>query len=348
MLNDGQINKIQNKINYKFKNQKLLQQAFTRKSHSYTCNNEVLEFFGDRILDFAVIKNFYELFCRINNKQEFSTSKSVGELSNNDISLTKNSNLAEQITRLGFTKYLQVYNPKERAVLKNKADLFEAILGAVAVDSNWDIKAIEKVYKSMMINNSVSITEENTVDYIDSFNDLLWRYQICKTENQYIKHNSQVECHSVLLIDGKSCELTGYGTDEHSAKNNLSEQGYNLLKLLYERDFIEEISFTYQLYMLYKYGFVGEPDFRFEYYPENSTYPEDLWRCYGSLPESELEFQAEDSTMIGAKERVCYSILCDFFGYENDLVEDEKAEANPTVIRGQGLLKLAMSIINAA
>ena len=48
---------IENQIDYKFKNRDLLQQAFVRRSYSVEnggANNEVLEFIGDKALDFVV------------------------------------------------------------------------------------------------------------------------------------------------------------------------------------------------------------------------------------------------------------------------------------------------------
>ena len=50
---------IENQIDYKFKNRDLLQQAFVRRSYSAEnggANNEVLEFIGDKALDFVVVQ----------------------------------------------------------------------------------------------------------------------------------------------------------------------------------------------------------------------------------------------------------------------------------------------------
>ena len=50
---------IQDQIGYEFKNLSLLMQAFTRRSYSEENggeNNEVLEFIGDKVLDFFVVK----------------------------------------------------------------------------------------------------------------------------------------------------------------------------------------------------------------------------------------------------------------------------------------------------
>ena len=53
------LDEVQDKIGYQFDNPDLLLQAFTRSSYSTQYggeNNEVLEFIGDRVLDYFVIK----------------------------------------------------------------------------------------------------------------------------------------------------------------------------------------------------------------------------------------------------------------------------------------------------
>ena len=50
---------VQGQIEYDFKNLDLLQQAFTRRSYTAENggeNNEVLEFIGDKALDFVIVK----------------------------------------------------------------------------------------------------------------------------------------------------------------------------------------------------------------------------------------------------------------------------------------------------
>ena len=63
-LNDH-LEEVEQKISYWFKNKDLLFQAFTRSSYSTQYggeNNEVLEFIGDRVLDFYVVKVIAERF----------------------------------------------------------------------------------------------------------------------------------------------------------------------------------------------------------------------------------------------------------------------------------------------
>ena len=47
---------LENKINIKFKNKKLLSQSLIHKSFDLLSNNEKLEFLGDRVLGISFIK----------------------------------------------------------------------------------------------------------------------------------------------------------------------------------------------------------------------------------------------------------------------------------------------------
>lgn len=68
MLNRENIDYVQNAIGYHFKNERLLVQAFIRKSYSQehpeVQNNEVLEFYGDEALDLYITKMMYKKFSK--------------------------------------------------------------------------------------------------------------------------------------------------------------------------------------------------------------------------------------------------------------------------------------------
>lgn len=357
MFNECQLSTIETKINYFFKNKKLLEQAFIRKSYAaaHCCeDNEVLEFFGDRILDYAVIKDMYERFGRINNQNEFYSEKSLGELSKLDADIIKNSNLAEQIDLKGLKKYLQVNYKSERKCMKNKADLFEAILGAVAIDSNWDNSTILNVYRSLIVTygNAKNLFTPVRDNYIDKFETLVWRYQICKTEDNIINDDGILLCKFVMLINGKACEIKGRGKYEQEAIFVAYETASKLIYLVIENQFIENDTYTNQLNLLYNYGFISEPQFHFEYFPKNSNTTQDLWRCYLSFPESENELLTEAIHMSDAKEQASYAMLCNVLGidFEQDKTEEPELNKNyiavnpETIIRGQGLLKHILSM----
>lgn len=357
MLTNKELMKIQSKINYKFTNVKLLQQAFTRKTYSNIFggnDNEVLEFLGDRILSYAVIRDLYDRFGRLNNRMEFSSVRTVGELSKIVVELVKNSNLAEQINSLGLKNYIQVSVQKEKRNPKNKADVFEAILGAIAVDSDWNLTSILNAYRSMMVSyEQVTSQSENTKeDYIDTFETLVRRFQICKTSNNITKGENKYVCKFVMIIGEIACQIHGVGNNQNNAISKAYEIGCKLINLVILKEFIPEMSYTEQLYFLYNNGFTSEPEFHFEYFPKNSNTPEDLCRCYGSFVESENEYITEVTNMTEAKEQACYAMLCEVLGIDYEHNETGNSESNQnyeaatseTIIRGQGLLKYILSM----
>lgn len=159
---------VQSGINYTFKNLQLLEQAFTRKSysseHPEVQNNEVLEFYGDEILDFFVTKQLYERFSKIVNK-ELVSEKNEGELTKLKSILVSKDSLAHCMYNFGFSEFLYLGKSDEQNEARKSAsvneDLFEAIIGAVAADCNWDYPQLEKVCKTMLqmetVNNYLTV-----------------------------------------------------------------------------------------------------------------------------------------------------------------------------------------------
>ena len=154
MMNfDENIAEIEKRIGYVFRDKALLRQAFTRESYCNEANrlrrvgyqsNEVLEFFGDSILSAVIVT------CFIKKKTErysygIRSELCEGDFSNIRSKLADKKNLSENITRLGLEKYflmgegdakLGIWN--ERSV---KEDLFESIIGAIYIDSGFDMSA---------------------------------------------------------------------------------------------------------------------------------------------------------------------------------------------------------------
>lgn len=172
---------VQGQIGYNFKNLDLLKQAFTRRSYTEENggeNNEVLEFIGDKALDFAVIRLLTQKFghmvngdpidgiklsgwkqgwCIQNNVRanEFICDHNEGELTKIKSRIVEKRNLARRMDELGFAEHLIMGNSdihnnvqKEMSV---KEDLFEAIVGAVTLDCGWDFSIITSVVEAMLV-----------------------------------------------------------------------------------------------------------------------------------------------------------------------------------------------------
>lgn len=148
---------IQEKTGYHFRNNCLLSQAFTRSSYSVEQggeNNEILEFIGDQILSYYVVKVIAEQFGALNNDSEYAFRVRANNFTALKQELISNDALAKIIDEWGIVEYLIVgksdYLNEVDKQVKVKADLFEAILGAIAVACKWDDVVLEKAVCQML------------------------------------------------------------------------------------------------------------------------------------------------------------------------------------------------------
>ena len=123
---------IEKKLGYQFSNKQLLETALTHTTYANTHgvdSNQRLEFLGDAVLGVTVAEFLYKNF----NERE-------GVLSKMRSSLVDEENLSKLIDKMHLKEYLRVVdgNSSELQNLHSvKADLFEAILGAIFLDSNF-------------------------------------------------------------------------------------------------------------------------------------------------------------------------------------------------------------------
>ena len=147
---------IQQVIGYEFKNIGLLTQAFTRKSyaqeHPGIADNEVLEFYGDAALNAYLCQRMYNAFGKV-EKTEYISEKSEGELSEIRSWFARKENLANSIKNLELEELLFISSSDEKNGARKSnsvcEDLFEAIVGAVAIDSNWNFESIKTVCENL-------------------------------------------------------------------------------------------------------------------------------------------------------------------------------------------------------
>ena len=179
---------IQEQIGYDFDNEDLLVQAFTRRSYSAENgggDNEVLEFIGDKALDIAVVRLLTDRFgymtsdCddfdKDEDDDEFLCDKDEGEMTGIKAQLVQKRTLAERIKELQMEDFLITGKGDSNNNINNNLsaleDLFEAIIGAVAIDSNWDFEKIQSTVDIMLNPDSLlDDTEENYVALVQEWN----------------------------------------------------------------------------------------------------------------------------------------------------------------------------------
>lgn len=174
---------VQGQIGYDFKNLALLKQAFVRRSYTEENggeNNEVLEFIGDKALDFAVVRLLTQKFGHMENgdpvdgtkifmweqerrrqqgatpdSNEFICDRNEGQLTKIKSRMVEKRNLACRMDELGFAEHLIMGNSDTQNNVQEemsvKEDLFEAIVGAVVLDCGWDFSVITSVVEAMLV-----------------------------------------------------------------------------------------------------------------------------------------------------------------------------------------------------
>ena len=133
-MNKIEIEQIEKIIGIKFNKKKILEQAFTHKSVSKAIeiNNERLEFLGDRVLGLVISDILYENY---KNESEGDLAKRLAVLVSGDILLKISKDLRiHNFIKVGAKVNFNGHNNK--SIL---SDAMEALIGAVFLDSNYNI-----------------------------------------------------------------------------------------------------------------------------------------------------------------------------------------------------------------
>ncbi len=203
-------------IDYKFKDTKLLEQAFTCPSaikNKLTSLNESyqrLEFLGDAILKMVITELIYQIYPDYNE----------GQLTKKREELEKNKALSIISQRMGLLQFV-IRCKSEKFKTKLEADLIEAIIGAIMIDSNYNYK-ITRYHTLLLIS-------ENVLKDIDL--ELFFEYVAkCKSE---ILGTSHLKEEILNTEQNKKDQFSGKNTrildKEKENKNGMfkEEKGFN-------------------------------------------------------------------------------------------------------------------------
>ena len=177
------MDKLQKNISYQFNNVELLKQALTHRSVSKK-NNERLEFLGDSILGCIISRELYQRFPLIDEGQ-LSRLRSHLVRGQTLAKLAKTINLSETLV-LGQGE-LKSGGFRRESI---QADAFEAILGAIFLDSDYLTVSgvVLKIYEGLL--NDAS-PEDSLKDFKTQLQELLQKkgyslpqYELIKTKGQ--------------------------------------------------------------------------------------------------------------------------------------------------------------------
>lgn len=144
------IKSLEEKLGYKFKNQKLLIEALTHKSDKQPYDNERLEFLGDAVLDLIVGEYLYNKFKKSNE----------GNLSKIRASLVNEEGFEKLARYIHLGDYICLSNAEENNGGREKAsllsDAFEAVMGAIYLESG--LKVVESIAIDLIEKNHKDIS----------------------------------------------------------------------------------------------------------------------------------------------------------------------------------------------
>ena len=328
---------VESRIDYKFNNTDLLQQAFIRRSYSKECggeNNEVLEFIGDKVLDMVVVKwlisqNGYfcsqtKEFNRNNDWDEFCSKRDEHQLTQDKKWLVCKETLAERIDIMGLAKFLIMGKGDSKNNIQNqpsvKEDLFEAILGAVALDSKWDMKVLENTVDIMLDPFS---TLYDVRDYYSEIQE--WSKEVIDFR-YYQSYYSKVSCSFTLYYEEesryynsnrlvrRSIQISGQGITKSLARNDACKKAYDFLN---ERGLLPTIKDEIdapdinkainQLEILARRGYFSLPEYKFSNEHDDNGNP--TWKCECHIDEADYYFFTTASTKKKAKKQVAFDML---------------------------------------
>lgn len=165
------LKEIEKKLGYSFQKPELLEQALTHSSYAHEHqaerlqDNEILEFLGDAVLS-LVLSDYLRLSY---------PELGEGQLSKLRSAIVSTNSLSTLAKKLKLNKYVRLGKGEEKNGGRKKksilADTFEAVMGAIYVDSNFETvravlqKIVEKHFKklpknSFLINNFKSALQE--------------------------------------------------------------------------------------------------------------------------------------------------------------------------------------------
>lgn len=342
-MNTNDLEEIENLIGYEFDNKDLLQQAFVRKSYSKENggeNNEVLEFIGDKALDLVVVKILMDNYGwyaededdydSYEDENEFIADYTEGEFTNLKKKLVEKKMLAHRIDILGLNQYLIMGNGDINKNAQDepsvKEDLFEAIIGAVALDCDWNLKEIESVIDLMLepdyyLDNDFE-EDDNYVDLIQQWSQKEYHCLPIYEYSETYYNDSNFKC--TLCLEDINCYFTGFGYTKSEARMEAAQKAYEYLEendLLFTiKDEIdnpcEELAIN-QLQELAQKGYYDMPEYEFEENYDKDGCP--IWKCYCTVYyQNSICWWSKRSSKKEAKRAAAWCVLKQVLEIEED------------------------------
>ena len=224
MYNSDQkyLNDIQDRINYFFKDIKILKMSLTHSSFSNKSKSyERLEFLGDSIIGMVVSES---LFLKYPNSNQGKLSKQKSLIVNR-----KNLSLASQRINLIKNAYIgkSIDFDNKSTFEKLNCDLYESLTGAIFLDSNFN--QVKNFIFNTLIEPNLIFSDinfkGNLIELCSKFNFKRPTFEVI--ENNVFDKNNEINFKVILKLNDN--EFLGLGNKIKEAENNASAKALKFL-----------------------------------------------------------------------------------------------------------------------
>ena len=269
-------------------------------------------------------------------------TNSEGKLTEIKKRLVQKSNLAQRIRMLDLEQFLIMGQSDIKRNVQNEdsvqEDLFEAILGAVAIDSNWDMQALQDATEIMLNPDESFESEDNYVELIQEWTlrdsgaiplyhfgkgsfSSTWYFPFKGVDQPYYKHLGseqtdfmQTTYQCILKISVELPIFRGFGKSKNQARKAVCKLAYEYLEdkgLLYTiRDEIDEPSKEQainQLEILARRGYFAVPTYDFSQGYDANGNP--VWHSTCIIEGESKIYKVKSSSKKDAKKQVAFKML---------------------------------------
>ncbi len=223
--------RIKEQLDYEFKDNELLLEALTHSSFkndtraNIIIDNQKLEFMGDSVLN-LIASSFLLSF------NEYS--KSEGELTVRRSQLVKQSSLVLYANIISLAEFLIISESASKKDLhkldSSLADAFEALVGAIYLDSNYN--TVEYIIKNKFYDNFIYLLEEGDSNYKGRVNELINKIEGYEIEYSLLSADGpdhEKIFTTELKLNGK-CIGKGVGNSILQSEQKAAKQGEIYLK----------------------------------------------------------------------------------------------------------------------
>ncbi len=213
------------RLGYQFSDETLFKQALTHRSAS-GAHNERLEFLGDAILGMVIAEALFEKFPKTDE----------GKLSRLRSSLVKGKTLSviAQEIELGDCLYLGEGEMKTGGYRRGSilADAFEALLGAIYLDSGFEttksmiVKLYDARLDSISLDSVIKDPKTRLQEWLQSRKVELPVYKLINVSGEAHEQHFEVDC---IVQSNSKLRTAGEGSSRRNAEQQAAERMLNLL-----------------------------------------------------------------------------------------------------------------------